>query len=742
SLFLHHSILQLHLNMRLSYLLALALMWLSHAQAAAVFAHFMLMNAENYTTADWTTDIQAAKDAHINAFALNMGADSRAPRILDTAFEVASDQKFSLFFSFDYAGNGPWHPDDVATLLKKYTALPAYYLHKGQYLVSTFEGPSHADDWIDLKERYNVFFIPDWSSLGAKLALKLGNGVADGLFSWAAWPWGPQDMDTYTDASYYQFLNESGGKPYMMAVSPWLFTNLPGYDKNWLWRGDDLWYDRWVQVLYNQPEFAEIISWNDYGESHYIGPLYDYAMEAFKIGKAPSNFAKDMPHDGWRTSLPFLIDIYTGGTAEVTEEHLVTWYRLSPGASCDGGTTRNTASQLQVEFPPSQIVQDRIFYSALLVEHADVSVFVGGAVQDGSWTWVPDGQVGIYHGSVPFMGTGDVFVTISRNGSPLAQVKGRAISDACTDGLFNAWVGSAVSPTSVSAEPPLSLSEQVCINGTGVRNFGGLCGFSCSYGYCPVSACTCRQMGKPVKAPDSTGVHGYPIAGEDASYSGLCAFDCDLGYCPGSACGTEQVPLIIPNVSDFAPPACVAGSGSGALTGLCSFGCNYGFCPMHACTCTAQGGLVQAPPTQPIRGSPVQGLEDYGLCNFVCSHGYCPEGACIQGGGESSGKVFVPPDIWNSRDPEIQCIPPCTMILPPFPLGSETTIQFAPMVSSVWTRSGTSTGTKTTIISVQPLVTDGIPFWPVVVGADATPTTFLPTSKLHAAILNHHSSGQ
>ncbi|KAJ5733729.1 mutanase, partial [Penicillium malachiteum] len=611
--------------------------------AAAVFAHFMLMNAENYTVADWETDIQAAKDAHINAFALNMGADSRAAQILETAFEVASDQKFSLFFSFNYADNGPWYPNDVATLLKKYTPLPAYYLHKGQYLVSTFEGSGHADDWIDLKERNNVFFIPDWSSLGAKLALKLGNGVPDGLFSWAAWPWGPQDMDTYTDALYYQFLNDSGGKPYIMAVSPWFFTNLPGYDKNWLWRGDG----------------------NDYGESHYIGPLYDYAMEAFKIGKAPSNFAKDMPHDGWRTSLPFLIDMYTEGTAKVTEEHLVTWYRLSPGASCDGRTTGNTASQLQAEFSPSQIVHDRVFYSAFLVEHADVSVFIGNVVQDGSCRiqakvlifytkiWVSDEQVGIYHGSVPFTSTRDVFVTISRNESPLSQVKGRAISGACTDGLFNAWVGSAISPNSVSAEPPLSISEQVCINGTGIRKFGELCGFSCSCGYCPVTACTCRQMGKPVKAPDSTGVHGYPIAGEDASYSGLCAFNCDLGHCPSSACGTEQVPLIIPNVSDFAPPACIAGTGSGGLTGLCSFGCNYGFCPMHACTCTAQGGLVQAPPTKPIRGSPVQGLEDYGLCNFVCSHGYCPEGACIEGGSESSGEAFVPPDIWNSTDPEI-----------------------------------------------------------------------------------------
>lgn len=108
-------------------------------------------------------------------------------------------------------------------------------------------------------------------------------------------------------------------------------------------------------------------------------------MEAFKIGKAPSNFAKDMPHDGWRVSLPFLIDLYTEGTAKVTEENIVTWYRLSPGTSCGSGTTGNTATQLQVEFAPSQIVQDRVFYSALLAEPADVIVSIGGIAQEGSW---------------------------------------------------------------------------------------------------------------------------------------------------------------------------------------------------------------------------------------------------------------------------------------------------------------------------------------------------------------------
>jgi hypothetical protein len=26
--------------------------------------------------------------------------------------------------------------------------------------------------------------------------------------------------------------------PFQMPVSPWFYTNLPGYNKNWLWRGE------------------------------------------------------------------------------------------------------------------------------------------------------------------------------------------------------------------------------------------------------------------------------------------------------------------------------------------------------------------------------------------------------------------------------------------------------------------------------------------------------------------------
>jgi hypothetical protein len=129
----------------------------------------------------------------------------------------------------------------VINFISKHSGSAAYFKVNGQPLVSTFEGPAQADDWIIIKSQTNCFFLPDWSSAGAKAALSLSAGVVDGLLSWAAWPWGNLDMNTYVDASYLDYLHVfsfSNPLEYLMPVSPWFYTNLPGYHKNWLWKGE------------------------------------------------------------------------------------------------------------------------------------------------------------------------------------------------------------------------------------------------------------------------------------------------------------------------------------------------------------------------------------------------------------------------------------------------------------------------------------------------------------------------
>ncbi|GIJ85114.1 hypothetical protein Asppvi_003970 [Aspergillus pseudoviridinutans] len=407
-----------------------------------------------------------AMEAHIDAFALNIAAGWAGNDVqIANAFTAANSLGFKLFFSFDYAGNGPWAESDVYNLIRKYASNGAYYHYNGAPFVSTFEGADNANDWISIKAETGCFFMPDWSSRGAGVALKLGGGIADGLFSWAAWAWGSRNMTTYVDASYNQTLN--------------------GYNKNWLWRSDDLWYDRWQQVWYFQPEFVEIISWNDFGESHYIGPLDATQYDAFKVGNAPYNYVENMPHDGWRQLLPYVIDTYKNGHATFDTEVLVTWYRPTLASACgDGGTTANTASQLQIEYRPVDIVDDRIFVSALLSEPAYLTINYGVGEYGVNWDYTPEGGVGIYHASMALNGeTGPVTMQLLRDsGVFISYNPSQAISTTCTNGItnWNVWVGSATSTLTSTIPPPLSLSNQVCVQGWGAGNFEGLCEFTSS----------------------------------------------------------------------------------------------------------------------------------------------------------------------------------------------------------------------------------------------------------------------
>jgi hypothetical protein len=199
-------------------------------------------NLPEFTLSDWESDIKLAQASQITAFVLNIAAqDPSNTRSLDLAFEAANALDFSLFFSFDYAAQGAWPQQIVIELIQKYAANKSYFKHDGtRPFVSTFEGPGSAEDWRAIKQETNAFFVPDWSSVAAPEAANLAGGVADGLFSFDAWPNGDANMTTEPDKVFLDALRPQQ-KVYMMAVSPWFFTNLPGFGKNWLWRGDELW---------------------------------------------------------------------------------------------------------------------------------------------------------------------------------------------------------------------------------------------------------------------------------------------------------------------------------------------------------------------------------------------------------------------------------------------------------------------------------------------------------------------
>lgn len=260
-----------------------------------------------------------------------------------------------------------------------------------------------------------------------------------------------------------------------------------------LWRGDSLWYDRWVQVLFltriqkdfAPPEFAQIISWNDFGESHYIGPIINkatYALDPSR-GNAPFNYANGVSHGGFRTFLPFLIQLAKTGTATIGTQGVQIWYRNSQLTACHfGGTIGNTATQHQLEYSPALLLTDRVFYSALLAASATVTVTVGGVSLGATWTDTPvGGGAGIYHGSASFQGrTGEVVVTV--NG--IATVRGVVPIGGCTEQNFNPYTNQALGPSSTAS---VSINNHLCVEGFGVGGFQNICKFACALGYCPVT---------------------------------------------------------------------------------------------------------------------------------------------------------------------------------------------------------------------------------------------------------------
>ncbi|KAE8151799.1 glycoside hydrolase [Aspergillus avenaceus] len=397
------------------------------SQSKYVFAHFMVGIVENYQLADWIEDMKTAQEIGIDGFALNCASiDKYTPTQLALAYQAAEQVNFKVFISFDFAYWSNGDTEKITAYMKQYANHPAQMQYNGGALVSTFVGDSF--NWGPVKQNtpHKIWSVPNLQDPSAA-ASNGGRGV-DGAFSWYAWPTDggnsiiPSPMTTIWDDRFIKSLN---GQTYMAPVSPWFSTHFNS--KNWVFICEDLPTLRWEQMLRLKPQLIEIISWNDYGESHHIGP---YSANHSDDGS--SQWAKDMPHDAWRNLYKPYIKAYKEGASAPTveKEEVVYWYRPTPkDTPCSGDTLPRPNGV--------NMLHDSIFVATMLKEPGTLIV-TSGSKQPVSI----DVPAGIVTTNVS-MGVGTQKFWVTRGGKAVLSGWSKYdVKDSCKYWNYNVYVGS------------------------------------------------------------------------------------------------------------------------------------------------------------------------------------------------------------------------------------------------------------------------------------------------------------
>ncbi|KAI3177577.1 CAZyme family GH71 [Penicillium roqueforti] len=432
-----------------------------------VFCHFMMGIVGNREGAsDYDDDMKRAKDAGIDAFALNIGTDSYGDTQLDYAYESAANNGMKVFISFDFNWWQASQGSEVGVKIAQYAAHPGQLLVDGKIFVSSFIGDGVDIDAIRSAAGSDIFFAPNYHP---------GQGDfdnIDGALNWMGWdsdgnnkaPTAGQNVTVADgDKAYADALQ---GKPYIAPISPWFSTHYGtevSYSKNWVFPSDLLWYERWREILRLSPRFVEILTWNDYGESHYIGPLSSPHTD-----DGASKWVMDMPHNGWLDMAKPFIAAYKAGSRLpirfLEEEKLVYWYRPTlKDVDCDAtdNTMQGSANNASGNFfrgrpDGADTMKDEVFIVTMLKFPAKVRVRSGNNTE----TYIA--PPGVWSHSVP-MGVGAQSFKVTRGFQTVQALSGTSLKDVvdtCACGIynFNAYVGTLPAADTVDKLQPAGLT--------------------------------------------------------------------------------------------------------------------------------------------------------------------------------------------------------------------------------------------------------------------------------------------
>ncbi|CAK5262323.1 unnamed protein product [Mycena citricolor] len=412
-----------------------------------VFCHFMIgITSDRTSSSAYDDDMRRAKALGIDAFALNIGTDPYTDQQLGFAYASAANNGMKVFISFDFNWWSTSQGSAVGAKIAQYASLPAQLYVNGRVFASSFAGDGIDVGALRAAAGRNVYFAPNFHP---------GQGdfnAVDGALNWLGWDnngnnKAPSGGVTVTvNQGDHNYASTLGGKGYIAPASAWFSTHFGpevSYSKNFVFPSDLLWYQRWVQILALRPQFVEIVTWNDYGESHYIGPLSSPHTD-----DGGSKWVNDMPHGGWLDmAKPFIAAFKAGASSPntfITSDQIIYWYRIAPKSlNCDATDTTmqsaNNASGNYFQGRPNGFnsMADDVFVVLLLTAPGRAIVNSGGK----AYTF--DAPAGASAFSVPFH-VGSQAFSLERGGAQILSATSlKLIQNTCPCGLynFNAYVG-------------------------------------------------------------------------------------------------------------------------------------------------------------------------------------------------------------------------------------------------------------------------------------------------------------
>jgi glucan endo-1,3-alpha-glucosidase len=405
-----------------------------------VFAHYMVCYATyGATVAGYQREIQEAQAAGIDGFVLDIGVwndpvwtyyNSRVAQIFDAAEQLGTGFKLSFFVEFS-------NPTNIMNLVETYGNRANTLRYLGGIVLSSW-GMNNVPtlgwvgvDWPNTvlnplrSAGFPIFFIPHFwgpyahelpSYSDAESILSQNGSFLQGLFLFGA---AGLPYQLAQCNSNYTVAVQQAGKTFMASYTPHYWGNVQPGRRYFETDGGEGTILQWRSIIQCQPNWVNLVTWNDFNESTYASPVQ--SPEQQQYGEGFLAVPHRNCHSGYLELSKHYIAWYkTGKEPPINQDVLFYFYRTHPLNAVASDTNDLPVLSFAGD------VADTVYNTLFLTAPAQLEIASGTNYSTNTLA------AGIQSLRTPFAPGSQTF-TLKRNGTTVLSVQGPPILSQITN---------------------------------------------------------------------------------------------------------------------------------------------------------------------------------------------------------------------------------------------------------------------------------------------------------------------